>query len=220
MASLDKSKGAEIELKTDSFLASLPESLRTTAFSKMINSEIDLRKEADLQTSMANFNHSDRFSSSQQRHIRKVLQQSGKLPLFSSRSVFLIMGLMTIPVVLYSIYRLSRDMVRMAWLVMLRVVYKIKITGAGNIPKSGAAVLIPNHSSWLDAVIFRVIPPRTVRIIAWAGNFKSRVMKMWADYTGVILISGGPKSIRNAFKVAREALDNGEVLGVLSLIHI
>ena len=216
LASLDKSTGAEIELKTDSFLASLPESLRTTAFSKMINSEIDLRKEADLQTSMANFNHSDRFSSSQQRHIRKVLQQSGKLPLFSSRSVFLIMGLMTIPVVLYSIYRLSRDMVRMAWLVMLRVVYKIKITGAENIPKSGAAVLIPNHSSWLDAVIFRVIPPRTVRIIAWAGNFKSRVMKMWADYTGVILISGGPKSIRNAFKVAREALDNGEVLGVFA----
>ena len=41
-------------------------------------------------------------------------------------------------------------------------------------------------------------------------------MKMWADYTGVILISGGPKSIRNAFKVAREALDNGEVLGVFA----
>jgi len=216
LAAADKSTGAEIKLKADSFLAALPESLHTTAFSKMINSEINLRKEADLQTSMANFNHSDRFSSSQQRHIRKVLQQSGKLPLFSSRSVFLIMGLMTIPVVLYSIYRLSRDMVRMAWLVMLRVVYKIRITGAENIPKSGAAVLIPNHSSWLDAVIFRVIPPRHIRIIAWAGNFKSTVMKMWADYTGVILMTGGPKSIRNAFKVAREALDNGEILGVFA----
>ncbi len=216
LSGADKSAGGKIKVKADGFLQALPESLHSTAFSKMISSEIELRKEANLQTSMANFNSTDRFSSSQQRHIRKILQQSGKLPLFSSRSVFLIMGLMTIPVVLYSIYRLSREMVRMAWLVMLRVVYKIRITGLENVPKSGAAVLVPNHSSWLDAVIFRVFPPRPVRIIAWAGNFKSGVMKKWADFCGVILMAGGPKSIRNAFKVAREALDEGEMLGVFA----
>ncbi len=216
LSAADKSTGGAIELKADGFLAALPETLRSTAFSKMITSEIEQRKEADLQTSMASFNSSDRFSSSQQRHIRKVLQQSGKLPLFSSRSVFLIMGLLTVPVVLYSIYRLSREMVRMAWLVMLRVIYNVRITGLENVPKSGAAVLIPNHSSWLDAVIFRVFPPRPVRIIAWAGNFKSGVMKAWADFCGVILMGGGPKSIRNAFKVARTALDEGEVLGIFA----
>ena len=216
LAVTDKSTGGEIDLTTDSYLEALPESLRATAFSKMIDSEIDLRKDAGFQASMASFSSGNRFSSLQQRQIRKVLQQSGKLPLFSSRSVFLIMGLITIPVVLYSIYRLSREMVRMAWLVMMRVVYNVRITGVENVPKTGAAVLIPNHSSWLDAIIFRVFPPRTVRIIAWAGNFKSGVMKKWADFCGVILMGGGPKSIRNAFKVAREALDEGEVLGVFA----
>ncbi len=216
LAAADKTTGSLISLKPESFLAPLPDSLRTTAFSKMINSEIDLRTEAELQTSMANFNQAGRFSSVQQRQARKVLQQSGKLPLFSARSVFLIMGLMTIPVVLYSIYRLSREMVRMAWLVMLRVVYNVRVTGIENIPDSGGAVLVPNHSSWLDAVIFRVFPPRTIRIIAWAGNFKSFVMKKWADFTGVILMAGGPKSIRAAFKEARNALDEGELLGVFA----
>ena len=167
LATADKKTGSHIELKPDRFLASVPESLQPTAFSRMINSEIELRSEANLQSSMANFNQTDRFSSAQQRHIRKVLQQSGSLPLFSSRSVFFLMGLMTIPVVLYSIYRLSREMVRMAWLVMMRTIYNIRITGMENIPDSGGAVLVPNHSSWLDAVIFRVFPPRTIRTVSY-----------------------------------------------------
>jgi hypothetical protein len=43
LAAADKSTGGEIELQADSFLASLPDSVRPTAFSKMINREIELR---------------------------------------------------------------------------------------------------------------------------------------------------------------------------------
>ncbi len=216
LAAADRKTGAQIDLQADQLLESLPVSLRSTAFSKMIDREIDLRAEAGLQTSMASFNNAGRFSSSCQRQIRKVLQQSGKLPIFNARSVFLIMGLLTIPVVMYSVWRLSREMVRMAWLVMLRLIYNIRITGMENIPNAGGAVLVPNHSSWLDAVIFRVFPPRTVRIIAWAGNFQNFIMKKWADFCGVILIGGGPKAIRAAFKDARDAVDDGELLGVFA----
>ena len=216
LAAVKDHANPELTVQANPLLETIPEKLRGTAFSSMVNAEIELRQSAGLTTSMASFNASDRFSSSRQRQIRKVLQQSGKLPLFSSRSVFLIMGLLTIPVVLYSTYRLSREMVRIGWLLMMRTVYNVRITGMENIPDSGAAVLVPNHSSWLDAVIFRVFPPRTVRIIAWSGNFQSVIMKKWADFCGVILMGSGPKSIRDAFKEARNALDQGELLGIFA----
>ena len=196
------------------FMAGLSEKEQNNAFAKIVNVDIERRKAVNLPTSMANFNSDGRFTEPQQRKIRKILQQSGKLPWFSSRSVFLIMGLMTIPVVAYTIYRLPREMVRMGWMMAMRAIYNIKVTGLENLPTTGPAVMVPNHSSWLDAILFRVFCPRPIRIIAWAGNFKSKIMKKWASFCGVILMGGGPKSIVGAFKEARQTLDDGETLGM------
>jgi len=41
-------------------------------------------------------------------------------------------------------------------------------------------------------------------------------MKKWAEFCRVILIMGGPKSIRKAFKDSREAVDNNELLGIFA----
>ena len=187
---------------------------RSQAINKLVDVEAKFRKKNEKLTSIVRYQDTNRFPKDQQREIKKVLRQSGKLPLFSSRSVFLIFGLLTLPVFGYAFWRLPRAMVRMGWVLMMRFFYRIKIHGAENIPEEGGAVIIVNHSTWLDGVIFRVFCPRPVRIIAYAGNFNNPIMKKWADFCGVILISGGPKSIAKAFKDARKALDDGELLGL------
>ena len=187
---------------------------RSQAINELVNAEVKFRKEDGKLTSIVRYQDTDRFPRNQQREIKKVLQQSGTLPLFSSRSVFLIFGLLTLPVFAYAFKRLPHAMVRMGWVLMMKFFYRIKIHGAENIPETGGAVIVVNHTSWLDGVIFRVFAPRKIRIIAYAGNFTSPVMKKWADFCGVILISGGPKSIARAFKDARQALDDGELLGL------
>jgi acyl-[acyl-carrier-protein]-phospholipid O-acyltransferase/long-chain-fatty-acid--[acyl-carrier-protein] ligase len=187
---------------------------RSQAINELVNSEIEFRKQNDQLTSMVRYQDTQRFPKSQQRQIKKVLQQSGALPWFSSRSVFLIFGLLTLPVFGYAFWRLPHAMVKMGWKLMLQFFYRIKIHGVENIPETGGAVMVVNHSTWLDGVIFRVFMPRKIRIIAYSGNFTNPIMKKWADFCGVILIGGGPKSIARAFKDARKALDDGELLGL------
>ncbi len=148
------------------------------------------------------------------RQISQAITQSGPLPWLSSRQVFLVMCLMTLPVVGYSLYRLIRQFVRLLFLMGLGVIYRIRVTGADNLPTEGGAVVVANHSSWIDGVLLLVLVPRLPRAIAWAGNFQNWLMKQWADFCGVILISGGPKSIRKGLQTAREAVENGEVIAV------
>jgi len=196
------------------FANRIDEPNRAQAINEMVNAEVRFRKDKGELTSIVRYQDTERFSKPQQRDIRKVLQQSGKLPFLSSRSIFFVFGLLSLPVFAYAFWRLSREMVRMGWVLLMRVLYRIKITGEENIPETGGAVIVVNHSSWLDGVIFRVFAPRPIRIIAFAGNFTNPIMKKWAEFCGVILIGGGPKSIVKAFQDARQALDDGELLGL------
>lgn len=149
-----------------------------------------------------------------QRHVKKVLQQAGKLPLFTARQNFLIMAIMTLPVLIYAVWRLSQQMVRIAFVTLLKTLYRTKVRGTENIPTDSGAILVANHSSWLDGAIILTLVPGIPRTIAWAGNFAGRFTSLWARFCGLILISGGPKSIRAGLQEARDALGNGELLGV------
>lgn len=146
------------------------------------------------------------------RQITVVNRAVGKQPWTSSRGVFLVMGLATLPVLLISLWRLSRNMIRIGLWWVLKALYRLKITGLDHIPDQGPALIIANHSSWLDGALLLLMSHRPVRAIAWAGNFNSKWGKAFADYAGIILISGGPKSIVQGLKTARQALENGDLV--------
>ncbi|MDA7861756.1 1-acyl-sn-glycerol-3-phosphate acyltransferase, partial [bacterium] len=74
--------------------------------------------------------------------------------------------------------------------------------------------MVANHSSWLDGAILLVLVPRLPRVIAWAGNFSHWALEKWAAFCGIILIAGGPKSIRNGLKTAKQTIDQGEIVGL------
>ena len=148
------------------------------------------------------------------RQIKKAIGQSGKLPLLTSRQVFMVMGLLTIPVLFYALYRLIRPFVRMLFMMGLRLIYRVRVSGQDNFPKEGGAIVVANHSSWLDGMIIMVFVPRIPRVIAWAGNFSSFILKKWAEFCQIILITGGPKSIRKGLETARQVTQNGDVVAL------
>ncbi len=151
---------------------------------------------------------------SEARLIKKGTLQAGKLPLLTSRQVFLSMALLTLPVFAFAVYRLAKPMLRLVFLLIFRLLYRVKITGRENIPLHGGGVVIANHQSWLDGAIMVALVPRIPHTIAWAGNFSSFFMRKWADFCGVILITGGPKSIKQGLQKAQETLNSGELLGI------
>ncbi|HMP80203.1 MAG TPA: MFS transporter, partial [Pirellulaceae bacterium] len=152
----------------------------------------------------------------QRRMLKVVTRAAAKQPLLSSRAVFMVMGLLTIPVLLFAVWRLSRDMVRIAVYWMFRLVYRLKIQGLDKLPETGGALLVVNHASWMDGAVMLLMGRRHVRAIAWAGNFTNRALQWFADFAGIILISGGPKSIARGLLEARRTLEQGELVCIFA----
>ncbi len=150
------------------------------------------------------------------RMLKVVSRSAAKQPLFSSRAVFLIMGLTTIIVFAFAVWRLSRDMVRIAVYWIFRLVYRLKIRGLEKLPESGGALLVANHISWMDGAVMLLMGRRHVHAIAWAGNFTNRALQWFADFAGIILISGGPKSIARGLQAARQKLEQGDLVCIFA----
>ena len=118
------------------------------------------------------------------------------------------------PVVGDAAWRLPQKIARTFFWLLLSVFYKTKVRGIENLPEDRGAILAFNHCSWLDGVTILSLQPRKARTIAWSGNFKHPIMRWWANFTGIILISGGPKSIRKGLNEARQAIENGELVAI------
>ena len=146
--------------------------------------------------------------------VKHAYEQSSAQPLLSTRAVFLVLGIFTIPMLIYSAYHLYLAMTRIAMLWFLKCIYRVKVNGLENIPDDGGAVLVGNHTTWIDGALWLILIPRRLRMIAFAGNFKNKLMTFLANYCKVILITAGPKSIHRGLTEARKGLGRGEVVGL------
>ncbi len=186
---------------------------RIAAINSLVTADVKQRSEREEAVSLKTY-ETEFPEDSDRRHVKKVILQAGKLPLLTSRQNFLLMALMTLPVIGYSMYRLGKPMARLAVDCLMAILYRKKVHGAENLPKDSGAILVANHGSWLDGAIILVMVPGIPRTVAWAGNFAGKLTGAWARFCGLILMTGGPKSIRNGLRAARDAVKNGEYLGV------
>jgi 1-acyl-sn-glycerol-3-phosphate acyltransferase len=86
---------------------------------------------------------------------------------------------------------------------LLRVLFRPYVTGAENLPPSGAAILAGNHTTFLDNLIIPLVVPRRVTFLAKSDYFtgggpKGWLQKMFFSGVGMIPIdrSGGRQSSR------------------------
>ena len=129
------------------------------------------------------------------------------------RQVFLVCGLLTIPVFVYIVWLIPQASIRfMAWLVT-HTLYQIRVEGRENLPEEGPALLAPNHISWLDGLFLVAISPRPVRLVI----AEDLIQTSWARWLASIMRAipvrrRAPKAARTAVETAREALNNGELV--------
>jgi acyl-[acyl-carrier-protein]-phospholipid O-acyltransferase/long-chain-fatty-acid--[acyl-carrier-protein] ligase len=124
------------------------------------------------------------------------------------------MGLMAVPIFIYATYRLPHAMVRIFLWWAVKIFYRIRVVGIDHIPKNGGAILVSNHVSTFDGILFLLMTSRTTRMLAWAGNFANPVTRFLAKFSRTILMTGGPKSIQRGLADARKALARGELVGM------
>ena len=134
-------------------------------------------------------------------------------PLFSARQVFLLSGIITIPVCAYIIWLIPQATIRFIFWLMSMTIYRVRVVGREHLPVTGGALLVPNHVSYVDAMLLLLTSSRPIRILAWDGNFQNRILKTLGRLFEVILVNPGkPKSVVAALKEARNAVAAGELV--------
>ena len=131
--------------------------------------------------------------------------------------IFLAVGLAN-AVVAFGIFMLVPEYILrfVAW-VLSRIVYRYRVNGEGNIPASGAAVLLANHVSFVDAVLLMSASPRPIRFLMDHRIFQVPLLGWLFKLAKAIPIapqSEDPVAYRRAFDEAAQVLREGDLLGI------
>ena len=108
----------------------------------------------------------------------------------------------------------SRRFVRLLVRPIFELIYRKRVVGLENLPKEGGCVVICNHVSWIDGFLILWMLPRNVRFVVDGTNFNSRLARWSADAFGAILMMPNVKSIGRALREARQAIIDGDVIGL------
>ena len=92
---------------------------------------------------------------------------------------------------------------------LARCVYRVTTFGADKLP-AGGFLLLPNHVTWVDAVVLQVACPRPIRFLMDADIYKNPWLNPLFRFLGVIPIS--QRKAKEAVRAAAERVRAGEVV--------
>ena len=130
--------------------------------------------------------------------------------------VFLALGIASVVVAAYIFALVPEFLMRfLSWL-LVRTLYRLRVRGVeANVPDEGAAVLVCNHVSYMDALILAASIPRPVRFVMYWKIFNIPVMRWIFRTAKAIPIAGArenPELMQHAFDAVDAALAEGELV--------
>jgi acyl-[acyl-carrier-protein]-phospholipid O-acyltransferase/long-chain-fatty-acid--[acyl-carrier-protein] ligase len=126
------------------------------------------------------------------------------------RHQLLIYAIPTALVTIYIIYVTPEGLLRLALGLLGRTFYRVTPVGLESMPATGGVLLLPNHISYVDAVILQLACPRPIRFLVYDQIYQVRSLRWGLRLLGAIPIS--PKKARTGIETAVNALAKGEVV--------
>jgi 1-acyl-sn-glycerol-3-phosphate acyltransferase len=136
---------------------------------------------------------------------------------FSISELFLIIGLANAVVAFYIFMLVPEYLLRFVAWIASRFVYRFKVTGDLNIPTEGAAVLVCNHVSFVDAVLIMAASPRPIRFLMDHRIFRQPLLGGLFRLAKAIPVapqSEDPGAYDAAFERAAQALREAELVAI------
>ncbi len=104
-----------------------------------------------------------------------------------------------------------------AWL-LTKLMYRVEVKGIEeNVPDEGAALIVCNHVSYMDALILGGAIPRPARFVMYYKIFQIPVASWFFKTARAIPIAGAkedPELMQKAFDEVDKALSEGEIVGI------
>jgi 1-acyl-sn-glycerol-3-phosphate acyltransferase len=134
---------------------------------------------------------------------------------FSVPKVFLFTGIANAIVAGYIFLLVPEYLLRFMAFVLTRTIYRFEVRGDEHIPTEGAALLVCNHVSFVDAVLLMAASPRPIRFVMDHRIFRIPVLGWMFKLAKCIPIAPqkeDPASYAAAFEAADRVLAEGDLL--------
>ena len=130
---------------------------------------------------------------------------------FSTQQLFVVLALLTLALSIVTVTILPDFLVRFIVLLITRLVYRIKTSGLENIATQTGALIVCNHTSYVDALLLGATQQRRIRFMMYRGIYENKWLNPFFRLMGVIPISQDdpPKQIIASIRQARQAMDDG-----------
>jgi 1-acyl-sn-glycerol-3-phosphate acyltransferase len=131
--------------------------------------------------------------------------------------LFLVIGIANAVVAFYIFLVVPEYLLRFFAFLLSRVVYRFRVSGDQHIPTQGAAVLVCNHVSFVDAVLLMAASPRPIRFLMDHRIFRVPVLGWMFKLAKAIPIAPQKEDAATydaAFAAAQAVLDDGELVGI------
>lgn len=131
----------------------------------------------------------------------------------NANTIFLILGVITLIVTAGVIYQIPDVFVRLLLWMMTHSLYRVKVINEHFVPKRGAALLICNHVSFIDALILSAVVPRFIRYMIHADYYDIKALNWLFRLARCIPIEAGAKNkVLASLNLARQEMENGHML--------
>ncbi|MFO0957738.1 MAG: 1-acyl-sn-glycerol-3-phosphate acyltransferase [Isosphaeraceae bacterium] len=105
--------------------------------------------------------------------------------------------------------------VRTGWKLAVWTRYRLMIAGEENVPRSGPALMLSNHVTWVDGFLLTAACPRHAWFLVNADYISLPLVRQLAWRCRMIPVPyRGPRAMRAAIEAARAALSRGELLAI------
>ena len=136
---------------------------------------------------------------------------------FTIPQIFLFTGIANAVVAFYIFMLVPEYLLRFVAWMLSRFVYRFDVKGDEHIPTEGAAVLVCNHVSFIDAVLLMAASPRPIRFIMDHRIFRVPVLGWLFKLAKAIPIAPqkeDPAAYEEAFAQAVQVLREGDLLAI------
>ena len=104
---------------------------------------------------------------------------------------------------------LAEWLIRKILTALAKIPYTITAHGLDRLPQGGF-LMLPNHLTWIDAILLQLACPRTIRFIIWETYYYTRMLRPFLTFIGAIPISN--THAKDAIRTAIDLIKAGEIV--------
>ncbi len=148
-----------------------------------------------------------------------MLLASGFLTTFSfldASELFLLIGILSFGVTFFICKTLPVMLVRCINWVLIHTLYRVRVFGREHLPRTGGALLVCNHLSFVDPSLLLGVSERPIRFLMYKPIYEMKSVHPIASIMKAIPVQAesGPKALLRSLQMAREAIEQGDIVGL------